>query len=483
MNQPLKVLFLAAEAAPFAQVGGLAEVATSLTQALRRLDVDVRLMMPRYGSIRSRDYDFQRVGNSIAVPVGPEEEHVHLLETHLGELPVYLIWDDQYFSAREKIYGFNDDPQRFTFFSRAVIASLAALDWQPDVIHANDWHTAPVVVWLDVYGRALPAYRDIATLFTLHNLAYQGVCGRLILTFARMDKVKHLPVEPPGQVNWMAQGIAHADLLNTTSPTYARNILTPERGRGLESLLTERQERLFGILNGINIDFWNPETDEALTQTYNRDSLRMREVNKAALQREMGLAARPKTPLLGFVGRVEALKGLEILIESLEALLAEAEFQFVLLGTGDPLLEQALRELQARYPAAIRVYLKFDPRLARRIYGGADIFVMPSESEPCGLGQMLAMRYGAVPVVRATGGLVDTVVDVTTAPQRGTGFAFEDYTAAALTVALRRALLVYGDEAAWRAIQKRGMEVDFSWDASARAYLDLYRRAQALHDR
>jgi len=228
-DKKLKVLFLAAEATPFVKVGGLADVAGALPKALRNLDIDVRLMLPRYGNTVGKDYDLQRVGGPIAVPLGPGKENVHLLETAVDALPVYMIWDEQYLSTREKVYGFNDDPRRFTFFSRAVIATLQMLDrvmnWKPDVIHAHDWHTAPVVAWLDVYGKHDAFYRDMATLFTIHNLAYQGLCGRLILTFAQMQELEHLPIEPPGQVNWMAQGIAHADVLSAASPSYSREIL------------------------------------------------------------------------------------------------------------------------------------------------------------------------------------------------------------------------------------------------------------------
>ncbi len=481
MSQPLKVLFLAAEATPFAQVGGLAEVAASLPKALRGLGVDVRLLIPRYGNIRSDQYAFRRVGESVGVPVGPEEEKVHLLETVVDDLPVYLIWDQKYFSAREKIYGFNDDPQRFTFFSRAIIAALHALPWKPDVIHANDWHTAPVIAWLDSYGRDDPFYRDLATLFTIHNLAYQGLCGRLILTFAQMEKVAHLAVEPPGKFNCLAQGIALADVINTTSPTYARDILMPEYGLGLDPLLQARQENLFGILNGIDTEIWNPDIDAALAQTYTADTLSMRAVNKAVLQREVGLPVRPEVPLLSFVAHLNATRGLDVLLAALEALIVRNEVQFVLLGTGEAHYEDLYRDLQSRFPESVRVFIKHDNRLARRIYGGADIFLMPSLFEPCGLGQMIAMRYGVIPVARATGGLNDTIVDVRKQPQRGTGYLFRDYTVEALLAVLDEVFVAYAHKPTWEALQRRAMQVDFSWQASAHAYLDLYQRALVLH--
>ena len=484
-DKRLKVLFLAAEATPFVKVGGLADVAGALPKALRQLDVDVRLMLPRYGNTGDKDHDLRRVGGPIAVPLGPGKENVHLLETEVDGLPVYMIWDEQYLSTREKVYGFNDDPRRFTFFSRAVIATLQVMDkemgWKPDVIHAHDWHTAPVVAWLDVYGKRDAFYRDIATLFTIHNLAYQGLCGRLILTFAQMQDLGHLLVEPPGQVNWMAQGIAHADVLSAASPSYSRDILTPENGMGLDTLLCERQEHLFGILNGIDDAVWNPDTDPALTQSFDATSLRMRAVNKAALQREVGLPNRAETPLLGVVSRLDPLKGLDIMLPALESLLSQQDVQFVLLGTGESVYEERFRLLQQRFPDRVRVFIKFDDRLARRIYGGIDLFLMPSQYEPGGLGHMIALRYGAIPVVRATGVLADTVIDATTQPKRGNGFVFRPYTAEALGEAVQRALLVYHNAVKWQALQRRAMEFDFSWSNSARAYVDLYRRAKAQH--
>ena len=481
MNERLKVLFLASEAVPFAKVGGLADIAYAMPKALRHLDIDARLLIPRYGNIRSQDYDFHRIGRSIPVPLGPGESQVHLFETDIDGLPVYLIWNDQYFSSRSEVYGFNNDPQRFTFFSRAVISALPKLSWTPDVIHAHDWHTAPVVSWLKFYGRHEAFYKDMATLYTIHNLAYQGVCGRLILRFARMEDIAHLPVEPPGQVNWMAQGIANADVLSTVSQTYAREVLTSDAGMGMETLLEKRKDCLFGILNGIDTEVWNPASDAALTQTFDADSLRMRSVNKGALQREASLPARDDIPLIGVVSRLDRLKGLDIMIPALETLLAEEDVQVIVLGTGADAYREQLRALQSRFPEQMRVYIKFDERLARHIYGSVDLYLMPSLFEAGGLSQMIAMRYGAVPVVRATGGLADTVTDIDEQPNLGTGFVFRPFEVDALVDALRRALAVHAQPKRWSTVQRRAMQKDFSWDASARAYVDLYRRALAVH--
>jgi starch synthase len=478
MTDALKVLFVAAEATPFVKVGGLADVAGSLPRVLREMGVDARLLIPYYRQVGEEQYELERLGNSIPVPLGPGEEPVHLHKATVDGLPVYMIWDAQYLSGRDKVYGFNDDPRRFTFFSRAVIEALKSMDWRPDVIHANDWHTAPVVAWLKVYGRHRSFYNKISSLYTIHNPAYQGVCGRLILTFGQMQEVPHLPVEKPGQVNWMAQGIAHADIISTVSPTCARNMMEAEEGLGLEELLRERQDVLFGILNGIDTEDWNSLTDEALTQGYDVDSLPMRAVNKTALQREVHLPARADVPLVGMITRLDPLKGLDILLPALEELLKSQEVQFVLLGTGEGEYEERLKELQARFPDRVRVILRFDDRLARRIYGGVDLYLMPSQLDPGGLSQMIAMHYGALPLVRATGALADTVVDVTAQPERGTGFVFEEYSPEALVEALERALRLYPRKERWREIQQRAMVQDFSWEPSAKAYVDLYRRTR-----
>ncbi|MBN1977177.1 MAG: glycogen synthase [Anaerolineae bacterium] len=480
-NEPLRILFLAAEAVPLAKVGGLADVAGALPKAIRALGHDVRLMIPRYGTIRSDQFHLEKVGEPFPIPLGPGREHVHLTKTVLDELPVYLIWNEQYFSSRDRVYGFEDDAQRFAVFGRAALAALKPLDWQPDVIHANDWHTGIVPTWLDTDGRRDPFYRDIATLFTIHNLTYQGITGRLILTFAQMEYLKHLDIEQPGTVNWMAQGIAHADLINTVSKQYAKEILMPDIGMGLAPLLKERKNRLFGVLNGIDYDEWNPATDPHIPHHFGVETLDQRAVNKAALQQQARLQVHPDVPLIGMVSRLDHVKGMDLMEPVLEWLLGENKAQFVLLGTGHEGYHEMFERVQARYPERIRAFLKFDDVLARRIYAGADMFLMPSAIEPCGLGQMIAMHYGCVPVVRATGGLADTVPNYTTRNRKGLGFAFAKYTPEACISALNRALKAYHDKKAWRKIQQRGMEADFSWSSSAQEYVELYQKATQTH--
>jgi starch synthase len=481
-NEPLKILFLSAEAVPFAKVGGLADVAGALPKAIRALGHDIRLMMPRYGAIRSDQFHMQKVCDPFPIPLGPGKELVHLVETTLdGGVPVYLIWNEQYFSSRDRIYGFEDDAQRFAVFGRASLAALKLLDWQPDVIHANDWHTAIIPTWLNTEGRKDPFYKDIATLFTIHNLAYQGIAGRLILTFARMEQVKHLPVEEPGTVNWMAQGIAHADLINAVSKKYSHEVLDSEMGMGLAPLLKERKDRLFGVLNGIDYQQWNPATDRSIPHRFDVKTLDRRAANKTALQQQARLPVRPNVPLIGMVTQLDEVKGMDLMEPVLEWLL-EREAQFVLIGTGQPQYHEMLEQFQTRFPDRIRIYLKSDDVLTRRIYAGADALLMPSAVEPYGLGQMIAMRYGCVPVVRETGGLADTVADYTAKRGRGTGFTFANHTSDACQDALSRAIEVYGKKQAWRRMQQRGMSMDFSWSASAKEYVKLYRRTIEAHN-
>jgi starch synthase len=483
-DKPLKILFLAAEAVPFAKVGGLADVAGALPQAIKELGHDVRLMIPRYGTIRSDQFPLEKIGEPFPIPVGPEKESVHLIGSTIGEgakqIPVYLIWNDLYFSSRDHVYGFEDDAQRFAVFGHAALAAIRLLDWQPDVIHANDWHTGIVPTWLNTDGQKDPFYHDIATLFTIHNLAYQGTAGRLILTFAQMEHVQHLPVEQPGMVNWLAQGIAHADLVNTVSPGYAREILTPEMGMGLEPLLKQRRNRLLGVLNGIDYEQWNPATDPHIPHRFDGVRLDRRSANKTALQQQARLPVHSDIPLVGMVTRLDEVKGMGLIEPVLEWLMTQ-NAQFILLGMGNSEYHEMLEQIQARYPERMRICLKFDEVLARRIYAGADMLLMLRAVEPCGMGQMIAMRYGCVPVVRATGGLADTVSDNTAKRGRGTGFTFADYTVESCQGALERALKAFEGKLSWRSIQQRGMAADFSWTAAAKEYVKLYRQAIDLH--
>lgn len=477
----VRILYVVAEAAPFVKVGGLADVAYGLPRALRALGHDVRVILPRYRAINGAAYHLQALRSPFEVSVGlaGETRPVEVEVSEVTGVPTYFIWDEYYF-GRDQVYGYPDDPQRFIFFCRAVLAFLRHIDWRPEILHGNDWHTGFLFLWLATAGRRERFYRPIATVFTIHNMAYQGITGDALLAFGGIhEHVERLEVEPPGHINWLARGIAHADAINTVSPRYAQEILTPEFGFGLEPLLQRRADRLFGILNGIDPEAWDPRTDPALVARFDAETLERRAENKRAAQEAFGLPPRSEVPLFAFIGRLIEQKGVDLLLATAEALFARG-VQVAILGTGMPEYEAAFAEWPSRFPGQAGVRLAFDEALARLLYGGADVFLMPSKFEPCGLSQMIAMRYGAIPLVHAVGGLVDTVRDI--AQEDGTGFVFSPFSEEAFLAAVDRALALYRNPAAWRAVQRRAMARDFSWSASAQAYEALYQRAVAWHN-
>ncbi|HEX5270607.1 MAG TPA: glycogen/starch synthase, partial [Gemmataceae bacterium] len=380
------------------------------------------------------------------------------------------------FGGRPFFYGYRDDAYRFAFFSRAALdLVLAALDWRPDVVHAHDWHTAPAVAWLATAGQCDPRYAGLPTVYTIHNLRHQGTAAWNV--FHHLGLLTHgLAEERRGEVNFMARGIYHATMITTVSPTYSREIMTREGGAGLDGLLCYRHFDVHGILNGLDTDVWDPSADRHLAAQFGPDALERRAENKRALQARAGLPERPDVPLVAMVTRLDGQKGLDITGHVLHLLLNghAGEAQCVALGAGDPAWEGMLRHMAAYHRERMTAFVGYDPELAPRIYGGSDVFLMPSLFEPCGLGQMIAMRYGSVPVVRATGGLADTVRDGVT------GFTFSGYSADDFWHALRGALHIYRvDPESWRALQRQGMTSDYSWRASARAYQQVYEWAVA----
>ena len=473
----LKILFISAEVVPFAKVGGLADVAGSLPKALRAMGHDVRVVMPAYAKIEEQARAGQlrfREGGMI-VPTGVGGIPAGIFEGTLpgSDVPIYFVAQSQLFN-RPNVYG-QDDPYRFAFFSRAVFELVSVIGWRPDVLHAHDWHTAPAVTWLATAGQADERYRGIPSVFTIHNLAHQGIASWDI--FNVMALITHsLAEEPYGTVNFMARGIYHATVINTVSPTYGREITTWEGGAGLHNLLQFRHNDLHGILNGMDYDVWNPQTDRNLARPFDAEDLTARMENKQALQQRLGLPQREDVPLIGMVTRLDSQKGLEIVGHAIHLLMnnAAGEAQFVVVGTGDSRYEDMFRQLAGYHGNKMRAILAYAGDLAPLVYGGSDIFLMPSLFEPCGLGQMIAMRYGSVPVVRATGGLADTVRNGVT------GFVFDDFSAEAFWNALRTAIYIYNiDRESWRAIQHNGMTSDFSWRNSALGYQQLYEMALA----
>jgi starch synthase len=476
MANSLKILFLSAEVAPFAKTGGLGDVGGSLPKALRDLGHDVRVVMPAYPKIEAGYPGVEPMPGSLYVPTGAGMIQAGVFRGALpgSDVPIYFIaqWD---LFNRPNIYGYNDDPHRFAFFSRAALELTLALDWRPNIVHAHDWHTAPALTWLATAGQADGRFRGIATLFTIHNLAHQGQTSWNIFNYLGVQ-THSLAEEPYGAVNFMARGIYHATLVNTVSPTYAREIMTPAGGAGLDALLRHRHYDLHGILNGLDYDEWNPTADPHLAAPFDKDNLDERAANRRALQARAGLPQRDNIPLVAMVSRLDGQKGLDITGHAIHLLMNgfAGEAQFVVLGTGLPQYEQMFARLATYHKEKMTAFLAYNATLAPLIYGGSDLFIMPSLFEPCGLGQMIAMRYGSVPVVRATGGLADTVQDGVT------GFTFFDYNGDALWHALQRALFVYNvDKASWQQIQHNGMTADFSWQRSALGYQQLYEWAIA----
>ena len=481
-QQPLKILLLSAEAVPFAKTGGLADVAGSLPKAIRALGHDIRVAMPRYGRIDPEKFELKEILPAFAVPMNKQVEEAAVLQGHIApDVPVYMIENAKYYD-RDGIYMYPDDAERFIFFCRSSLEMLHHLDWQPDIIHCHDWHTAIVPNWLKTIYKDDPFFAQTATVYTIHNLAYQGIFGYRVLEIAGIDEYGFMyhpeMADLTEVVDLMARGIFFADVINTVSEKYAQEILTPDFGEKLDPLLRDRRDRLFGILNGIDDKVMNPATDKYIAQNYDVDTLEKRAKNKSALQQEANLKVDVAVPLIGIISRLTDQKGFDILGDVIDHLL-DLDLQFVLLGTGDPHYHEMFSRVAQAYSGKAAVFLTFNAALAQKIYAGSDVFLMPSRFEPCGLGQMIAMRYGSVPVVRATGGLADTVKDFDPQTGEGNGFSFEPYDRWALFAAIVRAVENYKYKDTWHKLQVKGMTADFSWNASARKYVDLYYRALA----
>ncbi|MBI3976743.1 MAG: glycogen synthase GlgA [Chloroflexi bacterium] len=478
------ILLLAAEVVPFAKTGGLADVAGALPKALEALGQDIRVVMPRYSRIDPERFHLETIMTDLMVPLDDTIERATVRVGRIGKnIPVYLIDNDKYFN-REGIYGYHDDGERFVFYCRAAMELVKRLGWQPDVLHCNDWHTAIVPNWMRTLYRQDPFFATAATVYTIHNLQYQGIYGWRILEVAGIDEygfVHHPQIKDlDNVVDLMARGIMFADTISTVSERYAQEILTPEYGERLDPLLRDRRDRLFGIVNGIDYEEMNPATDRYIAAHFDADHLAARAENKASLQREANLPVDPDVPLIGMISRLADQKGFDILGQVMDHVMDNLDCQLVLLGTGDQHYHDMFSRLAQRYAKRLAVFLTFNAALAQKIYAGSDLFLMPSRFEPCGLGQLISMRYGSVPIVRSTGGLADTVQDFDPCTGAGNGFAFSSYDRWALFTSLVRAVENYRYRDTWLRLQTRGMTSDFSWDASARKYLALYDRAMAF---
>src|ERR1700677_686234 len=480
-----KILLVASEVHPFAKTGGLADVAGALPHALLKLGCEVAVVMPKYKSVSPEKYRLKYEINGLSVPMGMGDMSADILSTRLGDTyaKIYFVQCDRYFD-REGLYGtpegdYHDNAERFAFFSRSVLEMLRALDWYPDVIHLNDWQTGLIPAYLKTLYADQKNYQRIRTLFTIHNMAYQGLFPKYVLpmTGLRWEEYKQEKLEFYDQVNYLKAGLVYSDVISTVSPTYAAEIKTDEFGQGLQGVLNTRAEDLRGILNGIDYDEWNPATDKEIPAQYTVKNHDRKIESKMKLLNEQGLDFKAQTPVIGLVSRLTDQKGLDLISEIIEPFLA-MDAQLVVLGTGDARYHEMFEMLQRRFPQKLAVNLKYDHRLAKLIYAGSDMFLMSSRFEPCGLGQMIAMKYGSIPLVRKTGGLSDTVENLSSEGKKGTGFVFENYRSEELLFIIRRAVEAFRQPKIWKELVQRAMTKDFSWDASARQYLDLYGHIQ-----
>lgn len=468
----MKVLFATSEAYPFAMSGGLADVGGALPKALRKRFVGCRIIMPLYGTISDEMRKDMTFVCNITVPVAWRRQYCGVFEAHLDGVIYYFI-DNQYYFKRDNLYGFYDDAERFAFFSRAVLEVLPHINFAPDIIHCNDWQTALIPVYLDAFYKQNDFYKNMKTVFTIHNIQYQGKYG-----YDLYNDVVGLPIERFGIlqydncINLMKGGIQCADKVTTVSPTYAREILDPYYSHGLDTILKQFTYKLCGIVNGIDVDVYNPETDPLIYKSFTSDDLSGKAVNKAKLQEELGLPQRDDIPVIGIVTRLVKHKGLDLVKRVFEELL-QADLQFAILGSGEWEFETFFYEMAQKYPNKVGLKLGFKPTLAHRIYAGADIFLMPSQSEPCGLAQMVALRYGTIPIVRETGGLNDTIKD--SDDGKGNGFTFKNYNAHDMQNTVWRAIDGFRNREGWQILQKRAMLCDNSWKTSANAYIGLYK--------
>jgi starch synthase len=488
MSKPLNVLFLSSEVDPFAKTGGLADVSSALPQAIKELGHEIRIMMPRYRFISERRYKLHDIIRlkEIPIPVGKAVEQGNVKSSFISNLKekvqVYFLDNPNYF-GRDGIYqspvgrkDYKDNDERFIFFCRGVLETLKRLGWQPDIIHCNDWQTGLVPAYLKTIYSHDSFLKPIKTVFTIHNMAYQGAFTAE--TFHKSGLPKELyhvdGVEAYGKFNFLKTGLFFSDSINTVSRRYAEEISSSDEfGAGLTGLLAKRKKDLHGILNGIDYHVWNPATDDLIYRKYDAKSLDAKLDNKRALVAKFNLPFKETTPVFGAISRLVDQKGFDLVLDALEEMLKMGA-QFILLGDGDKTTEKHFETMQKKHPQQMGVFFGFDKELAHLIEAGSDLFIMPSKYEPCGLNQMYSMRYGTVPVVRATGGLDDTVEDYS-GNGKGTGFKFEKYDAKELLKAIQRALKVYQQPDEWKKIMRNGMSKDFSWEHSAKQYVNLYK--------
>ncbi|TYQ12951.1 UNVERIFIED_CONTAM: starch synthase [Acetivibrio alkalicellulosi] len=479
-DNKLKILFVSAELTPFAKTGGLADVAGSLPKSLVSMGYDVKIAVPRYQKIETKmkyiaDFPIEIAARQTTCIVREGEIDFEYNKRDCKVL-VYFIDNYHYFN-RKDIYSYFDDADRFAFFCRAVLEMLPKINFKPDVIHCNDWHTGPLCMLLNEKYKEYSFYKDIKTLFTIHNLQYQGNFPKNALALFRLTDEIFVPekVEFYGMFSFMKAGIVYCDIINTVSENYAKEIQTSQYGCKMDGLLKVRSKDLYGIVNGIDYDIFNPDTDRRLYKNYNIETLNNKKNNKYQLQKELQLP-KNDVPIIGLVSRFAEQKGLNFIMDKIDEIIKN-DLQLVLLGEGDDYYETGFTELAKKYPDKIAVSIGFNAPLAHRIYAASDFFLMPSRFEPCGLGQLISLRYGAIPIVRSTGGLAETVIDVEKDKERGNGFTYKDFTDEEMVKTINRAINYYNiRKEEWNELVKKAMTIDFSWDKSAKKYALLYEK-------
>jgi len=480
----MKILFAASECVPYCKTGGLADVVGALSETLAGRRHQVQVMLPLYRAIDRKAGRLKPLGRTFSIQMAGREEQGSLWEARPRPNLRVIFIESAYFFDRPGIYGdkpgadFVDNDFRYAFFCRAALEAAKTLGLKPDLVHCHDWQTGLISAHLKTTYRGDPDFPKTASLFTIHNMAYQGNFPKTSFPGTGLPDEAFRPggLEFYGQVNYLKAGLVYSDAVNTVSPTYAREILSgPEFGCGLEGVLQQKRDRFVGILNGLDLKYWNPKTDPFLTEKFDEQTLADRNSCKEDLQRTLELAVDSETPIAAFIGRLDRQKGIDVLIEISASLLAHG-FQILTLGVGHLDYVQPLERLRDRYPSQVRVITSFSEQLAHRIYGGSDLFLMPSRYEPCGLSQMIAMRYGSLPVVTPTGGLMDTVSPIS-GSKKGTGFLASGKTPGAFLSAIMGALEILKNPEKKMAAQKRAMTSDFSWASSVKAYEQFYRRA------
>lgn len=469
----IKVLYATSEAAPFITTGGLGEVAGSLPKALKQKykdDIDIRIILPLYQSVWDRS-GFEFVGKT-TVPLVWRQQYCGVYKKIVNDVTYYFL-DNEYYFKRSECYGHFDDGERFAFFSKAVLFILPMLDFFPDIIHSNDWQTALIPIYLKTIYLNSENYQNIKTIMTIHNIEYQGIYDLSIAddVFGLYGKEKSL-IEFNGTINLLKGALELCDIISTVSESYSMEIFDDYYAHGLASIIINNASKVRGILNGIDIDFYNPETDNALFENFSIQNIQSKYINKANLQIMAGLPQDENIPVVAIISRLVKHKGFDLIINGIEELLKE-KVQFIILGKGDRSYELRFKSLQDIYHDKISVRIDFNPDLARKLYAGADFLLMPSISEPCGIAQMIASRYGTVPIVRETGGLKDSIKDLSLGS--GNGFTFYEQTPEALTDTVKRALSVYSNKEDFKELVKTVMSKDFSWEKSAEKYLDMYK--------